>query len=150
MHLYKSFYRRTKTTWYIITTHWNVSLLRLYTDKEMFFNHNHDLLPIVLYILMSLCSGFQTINRAMSEKRMFLFNKNNKAADQPVHAHTLISIIAIHCLYGPQHEKTCLRGFANNKVADQPTHPRSLIRAFIIRLLERVISKLASSEISIF
>ena len=27
-------------------------------------------------------------------------------------------------IYGPQREKTCLRGFANNKGADQPAHPR--------------------------
>ena len=39
--------------------------------------------------------------------------------------------------------------FANNKGADQPAHPRSLISAFIIRLLERMISKLATSEILI-
>ena len=31
--------------------------------------------------------------------------------------------------FGPQREKTCLRGFANNTGADQPAHPRSLFRA---------------------
>ena len=41
------------------------------------------------------------------------------------------------------------RGCANNKAADQPAHPRILISAFVIRLLESIISKLASSEISI-
>ena len=51
---------------------------------------------------------------------------------------------------GPQREKTCLRWFANNKGADQPAHPRSLISTFVIRLLERIISRLAMSEISIF
>ena len=25
-------------------------------------------------------------------------------------------------LFGPQHDKTCLLGFANNKGADQPAH----------------------------
>ena len=41
---------------------------------------------------------------------------------------------------GPGREKTCLRGFANNKGADQPAHPHRLISAFVIRLLESIIS----------
>ena len=40
--------------------------------------------------------------------------------------------------------------FANNKGADQPVHPLSLISTFVIRLLESIISKLATSEISLF
>ena len=52
--------------------------------------------------------------------------------------------------YGSQGKKTCLRGFANNKVADQPAYLRSLISAFVIPLLESIISKLATREISIF
>ena len=52
-------------------------------------------------------------------------------------------------LNGPRREKTCLRGFANKKGADQPAHPRSLISAFVIRLLQSVIYRLATSEISI-
>ena len=40
--------------------------------------------------------------------------------------------------------------FANNKGADQPAHARSLISAFIIPLLESIISRHAGSEISIF
>ena len=40
--------------------------------------------------------------------------------------------------------------FANNKGADQPAHPRSLISAFVIRLLEKIISKLATTEFLIF
>ena len=51
---------------------------------------------------------------------------------------------------GPRREKTCLRGFANNKGADQPAHPRSLISAFVVRILESIIRKLATGEISIF
>ena len=47
---------------------------------------------------------------------------------------------------GPRCEKTYLRGFANNTGADQPAHPRSLISAFVIRLLERIICKLAAGE----
>ena len=41
-------------------------------------------------------------------------------------------------------------GCANNKGADQPALLRSLISAFVIYLLECIISKLATSEISIF
>ena len=52
--------------------------------------------------------------------------------------------------YGSRREKTCLRSFANNKGADQPAHPRSLISAFVIRLSEGIISRLAMSEILIF
>ena len=47
-------------------------------------------------------------------------------------------------LYGPRRKKPCLRWVANNKGADQPAHPRSLISAFVIGLLESIISKLAT------
>ena len=50
----------------------------------------------------------------------------------------------------PTHEKTCLRRFASKKGADQLAHPRRLVSAFFIHLLESFISKLASSQISIF
>ena len=40
--------------------------------------------------------------------------------------------------------------FANNKGADQPAHPRSLLSTFVIGILKSIISKLATSEISIF
>ena len=53
-------------------------------------------------------------------------------------------------LFGPHREKTCLQGYANNKGADQHAHPRRLISAFVIPLLESIISRLATSEISIF
>ena len=53
-------------------------------------------------------------------------------------------------IIGPKREKTCLRGFANNTGADQPAHPRSLISAFVIRILESIISRLATGEISTF
>ena len=52
--------------------------------------------------------------------------------------------------FGLQHEKTYLPGFANSKGVDQPPHPHSLIRAFVIRLLKSVISKLATNKISLF
>ena len=62
---------------------------------------------------------------------------------------------------GPAHEiwmliiwasmrENLFSGFANNKDADQPAHPHSLISAFVIRFLESIISKLATSEILFF
>ena len=50
----------------------------------------------------------------------------------------------------PRREKTCLRGLANNTDADQPAHSRRLISVIVIRFLESMLSKLATSEISIF
>ena len=50
----------------------------------------------------------------------------------------------------PQHEKTCLRGFANNKGADQPWHPHSLISIFDVCLLESIICILTTGENSDF
>ena len=52
-------------------------------------------------------------------------------------------------LHGSRHEKTCLRWLANHKGADQPAHPRSLISAFVIRLLDSNITRLATSEFQI-
>ena len=52
--------------------------------------------------------------------------------------------------YVSQGAKTCLSGFANNKGPDQPVHRHSLISSFVVRLLESTLSKLASSEFSIF
>ena len=51
-------------------------------------------------------------------------------------------------LFGPRRKKTCLRGVGNNKGADQPAHQCSLISAFVIRFLESIISRLATSKIS--
>ena len=59
-------------------------------------------------------------------------------------------VITVDLLCGPGREKTCLRGLANNTGADQPAHLRSLISAFVIRLSESIICKLATGEISIF
>ena len=53
-------------------------------------------------------------------------------------------------IYGPRREKTCLPELVNNKNVDQPAHWRSLISAFVIRLLERFISSIATSEFSNF
>ena len=44
----------------------------------------------------------------------------------------------------------CEISFANKKGADQPAHPHSLISAFVMRLLESIIYKLDTSEISIY
>ena len=41
-------------------------------------------------------------------------------------------------------------GFKNNKGADQAAHPRRLISTFVIPFMKSIISKLATSEISIF
>ena len=46
--------------------------------------------------------------------------------------------------------KPVFRGFANNKVTVQPAHTRSLIRAFVICLMESIISRHAVNEISVF
>ena len=40
--------------------------------------------------------------------------------------------------------------FANSKDTDPPAHLCSLISAFVIHILERIISNCATSEISIF
>ena len=40
--------------------------------------------------------------------------------------------------------------FANHIGADQPAHPRRLVCAFVVRLLDSNISRLATSEISNF
>ena len=53
-------------------------------------------------------------------------------------------------LIGPRREKTCLRGFAENTGSDQPAHPCRLISAFVICLSRSIISRRATSEISIF
>ena len=41
-------------------------------------------------------------------------------------------------------------GFANINGADQPVYQRRLISAFVIHILESIISNLAAGEISIF
>ena len=46
--------------------------------------------------------------------------------------------------------KPVFRGVANNTGADQPAHSCSLISAVVIRLLESIISRLATSENSLF
>ena len=43
-----------------------------------------------------------------------------------------------------------LSEFANNKGTDQSAHPCRLISTFVVHLLESIVPKLATSEISIF
>ena len=61
---------------------------------------------------------------------------------------SLIIIMTVTCykIYTPWHEKTCLPGLRNNKRRDLLMHSRSLINT----LLEGIISRLATSKISIF
>ena len=59
------------------------------------------------------------------------------------------SLCNVKALIGPRREKTCLPEYANNKGADQPAHQCSLISAIVLCLLESIISKLATREISI-
>ena len=66
-----------------------------------------------------------------------------------ISCHGSIIISSSTDTHGPRREKTCLRVFAN-KGADQPAHPRSLTSAFVFRLLEIILSILATSKISIF
>ena len=74
-------------------------------------------------------------------------NSSERKGNQKVTLRALL--IAKRFIIGPRREKPCHRGFANNKGAGQPAHRRSLISAFVIRLLESIISMLATSEISI-
>ena len=55
----------------------------------------------------------------------------------------------VHCINMGLDVRNLSSRFANNKGADQPAHVRRLIRAFVIVFLERIISDLATGEISI-
>ena len=80
--------------------------------------------------------------------QLFLI-RMNKSVDHDQMLFQKLSDLDLQCfqnrIYGPRHEKTYLRGFANNTGADQPAHPRSLISAFVIRFLESIMSRLATS-----
>ena len=78
-----------------------------------------------------------------------LLHRNLKWAVEG-HLDPLVLNVAVKSFYGPGGEKTCLRWFVNNKDADQPGHLCSLISAFVICLLESIIPRLATSEISYF
>ena len=79
--------------------------------------------------------------------KIFCLNERLQMSNHNTMASTSDSVLNP---YGPRREKTCLWRFVNNKGADQPAHPCRLIRAFIIHLLENIISLLAPSEISLF
>ena len=57
-----------------------------------------------------------------------------------------VRFFSVHHFFGPRSEKTCLQGFGNNKGAERPGQMHNLISAFVIRLLESIISRLAMSE----
>ena len=57
--------------------------------------------------------------------------------------------LAVRYLYGARRKRTYLWGITNKKGADQPARLRSLISAFVICLLESLISKLAICEFSL-
>ena len=65
-------------------------------------------------------------------------------------ARTFFASIQIDGKRWASREKTCFWGFKNYKGANQPALPRSLISAFVICLLESIISIFATSEISIY
>ena len=62
-----------------------------------------------------------------------------------IHEFTLIMTY----FFGPRNEKTCLRGFGKNTGTDRPARPHSQVSAFVIRLLECTIAKLAIRKFSI-
>ena len=51
---------------------------------------------------------------------------------------------------GPSHEKICLGGGGGLRTTKAQSSIRSLISAFVVPLFERIISKLATSKISLF
>ena len=69
-------------------------------------------------------------------------------SNHPTQLQELAIILKLHI--GHRLETACLRGFANNRGANQPARPRILIGAFVIRLLESIVPKLATSIISLF
>ena len=89
-----------------------------------------------------------------SEIRLLFFLLTYSIAHDPAvrfkQAHYSCLFDSTQPSYGPPCAKTCLRGFANNTGADQPAHMRRLISALVIRLSRSTISRLASSNISIF
>ena len=66
-----------------------------------------------------------------------------------VNFYIALKIICMGCIWALTQENLYL-GFANNKGADQPGHMCCLISAFVIYLLESIISSLSTSEISNF
>ena len=62
----------------------------------------------------------------------------------------LFSLLNIALIIWALMRENLSSGIANNTGADQPAHPRSLISAFVICILESIICRHVSSEISIF
>ena len=98
------------------------------------------------------CSHSQSMKTHIniSELRPGLIRQHVRLFGGLQFAYAIITKFSCTGPFGPRREKILLRGFANNKGADLPAHPRSLISAFVIRLLESVISKLVTSKIAFF
>ena len=96
-------------------------------------------LVLILYI-------FSTYNKQWAEAESALMDllQQEMPAEQPKPER----VSAINM--GLVARKPAFGGFVNNTGADQPAHPHSLISAFVICFLVSIISKLATSEISIF
>ena len=62
--------------------------------------------------------------------------------DDKTSTHSYTAAISSTNIFGPGGS-----GFVNNKGADQPALPCRLIRAFVVRLLESIISKLVWREL---
>ena len=57
-----------------------------------------------------------------------------------------VRFFSVHHFMGLEARKPVFGGFGNNKGADRPGQMHNLISAFVIRLLESIISRLAKSE----
>ena len=64
----------------------------------------------------------------------------------PSHVYCIKPEGRIHLYLWAWTRENQLSGFANNKGACQPAHPRSLTSAFVVRLMERNISRFAMSR----
>ena len=76
---------------------------------------------------------------------LYIFHKYNIK----IKLHLHLDLDAIKSVFGGLRttKENLPKGSANNKDTDQPAHPCSLISTFVIRFFERIISKLATSEI---
>ena len=70
-------------------------------------------------------------------------------------AHTGVNFLDVKCFLSSNFWWALMRenlssGFENNKSSDQPAYTRSLISIFVIHLLESIMSKLVTSQLSNF
>ena len=98
---------------------------------------------MVSVLTMSVLIGVQTVCKGYQQTTK-VATSNERVKDMSQH-------MRFWCIrFGPRREKTCLGGFATNKGADHPAYLRRLFSAFVISILESIISKLATGEISVF